>query len=185
VQLQVLIANRSKIVWCTKLMRAKSDDETAAIEREMYNDASLMDILGQLKATRASARDRKNAIIDEVKEEARKLRTTDAAESGGKGPEVLDRDVAARQVLDLEALQFEGGGHYLATKSVRLPAETFKRHGKGYEEVCNPPSHLRLHADNPIQPLDRYSVECLEPTYSCVVNTVHGCSLAMFRPSAG
>ena len=52
--LQVLIANRLKIVWCTKLMRASSDDETAAIEREMYNDATLVDILGQLKATRAS-----------------------------------------------------------------------------------------------------------------------------------
>ena len=94
--LQVLIANRLKIVWCTKLMRASSDDETAAIEREMYNDATLVDILGQLKATRASARDRKNAIIEEVKEEARKLRTGEGKSAGG--PEVLDRDVAARQV---------------------------------------------------------------------------------------
>ena len=95
-QVQVLLANRQKIVWCTRLMRAKSDDETAAIEREMYNDPTLTDILGQLKATRASARDRKNAIIEEVKEEARKLRT---AEGDGKGgPEVVDRDVAARQV---------------------------------------------------------------------------------------
>jgi N-terminal helicase PWI domain len=48
--LQVLIANRQKIVWCTKLMRAKSDDETAALEREMYNDPALVNILGQLKA---------------------------------------------------------------------------------------------------------------------------------------
>jgi hypothetical protein len=47
-----------------------------------------------VQATRASARDRKNAIIEEVKEEARKLRTADGE---GGGPEVLDRDVAARQ----------------------------------------------------------------------------------------
>ena len=90
----MLIANRLKIVWCTKLMRASSDEETAAIERDMYNDAALVDILGQLKATRASARDRKNAIIEEVKEEARKLRTGE----GKGGPEVVDREVAARQV---------------------------------------------------------------------------------------
>ena len=92
----MLVANRLKIVWCTKLLRAASDDETAKLEREMYNDPLLVDILGQLKATRASARDRKNAIIEEVREEARRLRT---GEEGGRGgPEVVDSDVAARQV---------------------------------------------------------------------------------------
>ena len=99
----MLIANRDKIVWCTKLARAKSEDERSALEREMYNDAALTDILGQLKATRASARDRKNAIIEEVKEEARRLRTHDKAE----GAEVVDRDVADRQVRPSETLCVE------------------------------------------------------------------------------
>jgi pre-mRNA-splicing helicase BRR2 len=136
-----LIANRKKIVWCTKLARAKSDEEMAAIEREMYSNAELMDILGQRKATRASARDRKNAMIEEVKEEARRMLTShgDAPGKGVSGPEVVDRDVAARQVLDLEALQFDGGGHYLASKSVQLPKETFRKLEKGYEEVCQQP----------------------------------------------
>jgi pre-mRNA-splicing helicase BRR2 len=144
VSLQVLITNRKKIVWCTKLARAKSDEETAAIEREMYCNAELMDILGQRKATRASARDRKNAMIEEVKEEARRMLTSrgDAPAKGVLGPEVVDRDVAARQVLDLEALQFDGGGHYLANKSVQLPKETFRKLEKGYEEVCQLPVHL-------------------------------------------
>ena len=39
------------------------------------------------------------------------------------------------QVLDLDALQFDGGSHYVASKTVHLPQETFKRTGKGYEEV--------------------------------------------------
>jgi hypothetical protein len=39
------------------------------------------------------------------------------------------------QVLDLESLQFEGGAHFLASKSVHLPQETFKRTGQGYEEA--------------------------------------------------
>lgn len=137
-RLQVLIANRDKIVWCTKLMRAKSEEETAGLEREMYNTPALTDILGALKATRASARDRKNAIIEEVKEEARRLRTHDADGAAAGGADVVDRDVAARQVLDLEALQFDGGGRHLAKKSVKLPAETFKRNGKGYEEARPP-----------------------------------------------
>lgn len=113
----------------------------AAIEREMYSNAELMDILGQRKATRASARDRKNAMIEEVKEEARRMLTShgDAPGKGVSGPEVVDRDVAARQVLDLEALQFDGGGHYLASKSVQLPKETFRKLEKGYEEVCQQP----------------------------------------------
>jgi hypothetical protein len=52
------------------------------------------------------------------------------------------------QVVDLEALQFEGGGHFLASKSVHLPQETFKRTGKGYEEArFSDPSVKSLSAD--------------------------------------
>ena len=39
------------------------------------------------------------------------------------------------QVLDLETLQFEGGAHYLASKTVQLPEESFTRDCKGYKEV--------------------------------------------------
>lgn len=132
--IKVLVANRNKITWCTRLMRAKSDEETASIEAQMFKDPSLTDILAQLKATRASARDRKNAMIQGVQNEARRLHEN---EGGAKAAEVVDTEVAARQVLDLESLQFDGGGHYFASKKVSLPKETFRRLEKGYEEVRN------------------------------------------------
>jgi pre-mRNA-splicing helicase BRR2 len=132
--IKLLVANRKKIVWCTKLGRAKSDEDKASIEAEMYNDPSLTGILAQLKETRASARDRKNALINEVREEARKLRENEGAVA--KGPEVVDSEVAARQVLDLESLQFPGGGHYMADNAkVSVPKESYKKLEKGYEEV--------------------------------------------------
>lgn len=135
--IKLLVANRKKIAWCTKLMRAKSDEEKVAIETDMYNDPSLTGILAQLKSTRASARDRKNAMINEVREEARKLRENDGAAAAAKGPEVWDSEVAARQVLDLESLQFQGGGHYMAENAkVSVPKESYRKLEKGYEEVC-------------------------------------------------
>ena len=133
--IKLLVANRKKIVWCTKLGRAKSDEEKASIETNMYNDPSLTGILAQLKETRASARDRKNAMINEVREEARKLRGNEGATA--KGPEVIDQEVAARQILDLESLQFQGGGHYMAENTkVSVPKESYRKLEKGYEEVC-------------------------------------------------
>lgn len=132
--IKLLVANRKKIVWCTKLGRAKSDEEKASIETDMYNDPTLTGILAQLKETRASARDRKNARINEVREEARKLREDDGM--AAKGPEVWDSEVAARQVLDLESLQFQAGGHYMAENTkVGLPRESYRKFEKGYEEV--------------------------------------------------
>lgn len=158
----MLIANRKKIVWCTKLMRAHSDDEKAEIEGEMYNSPDLVDILAQLKATRASARDRKHAMIEEVREEARRMLGSDAAGGGGKGgAEAVDRDVAARQVLDLEALQFDGGGHFLANKSVQLPKETFRKLEKGYEEARTQHACCLLGCFDNTYQAARHTPECI------------------------
>lgn len=158
--IKVLVANRNKVAWCTRLMRAKSDEETAGIEAQMFKDPNLTDILAQLKATRASARDRKNAMIQGVQNEARRLHENEA---GAKGAEVVDTEVAARQVLDLESLQFEGGGHYFASKKVQLPKETFRRLEKGYEEVCAAACCL---LDPPLASL-HWSVEVLASSFSC------------------
>ena len=44
-----------------------------------------------------------------------------------------------KQILDLEALQFTQGGHFMANKRCVLPEGSYRRQQKGYEEVFVPP----------------------------------------------
>lgn len=59
---KVLLKNRSKIIWCTRLARAQDEAEVARIEAEMEGSPETAKILKELNATRASARERQNAM---------------------------------------------------------------------------------------------------------------------------
>lgn len=59
---KLLLKNRLKIVWCTRLARAQNEEEVARLEAEMEANADTVKILKELHATRASARDRQNAM---------------------------------------------------------------------------------------------------------------------------
>lgn len=76
----LLLAHRLKIVWCTKLSRAETDDERGRIEAEMQGSPDTSAILAALHATRTSARDRQSAMERSIREEARKLRQGEAGE---------------------------------------------------------------------------------------------------------
>jgi pre-mRNA-splicing helicase BRR2 len=59
---KLLLKNRLKIVWCTRLARAQNEEEVARLEAEMEANADTVKILKELHATRASARERQNAM---------------------------------------------------------------------------------------------------------------------------
>ena len=85
---------RLKIVWCTKLSRAETEEERERIETEMSGAPDTAAILAALRATRTSARDRQTAMERSIREEARRLKQGEAGEwrvcacGGGGGGQV-------------------------------------------------------------------------------------------------
>ncbi|KAJ0247227.1 Sec63 domain-containing protein [Hirschfeldia incana] len=140
-----LLRNRFKVVWCTRLARAENQEERNRIEDEMRGlGLELAAIVEQLHATRATAKEREENVQKSINEEARRLKD-DTAGDGGRGR----RDIAAgdlesgwlkgqRQMLDLESLAFDQGGLLMANKKCDLPPGSYRKSGKGYEEVHVP-----------------------------------------------
>ena len=55
--------------------------------------------------------------------------------------ETLRRVEGEPEVLDLEAMEFAQGGHTMTNKRCLLPEGSFKKAGKGYEEIHIPAPH--------------------------------------------
>ena len=101
---KTLMQNRDVILWCTKLSRAQSETEKQDIENLMSNDSNGALILSEMKATRASARERQENVENKIREEAKKLRL-----DAQKRREKELGASAHRIVLELDALAFHQG----------------------------------------------------------------------------
>ena len=89
--IKVLLRNRARVVWCTRLARAPDEASRAALEEQMAaaDDPVLRGVLEQLHATRATAKERQKILERSIREEARRLK-----EGGGGGEaEPMDADV--------------------------------------------------------------------------------------------
>ncbi|WCJ30807.1 U5 small nuclear ribonucleoprotein helicase putative [Euphorbia peplus] len=150
--IQLLFRNRLQIVWCTRLARAKDQQERQQIEEEMINSGpELVAILEQLHATRATAKDRQKNLEKSIREEARRLKD----ETGGDRNALVDRDTGSSgwgtgqpQLLDLETIAFDQGGLFMASKECNLPYLSYRHQSKGYEEVHVPALKPRPIAPN-------------------------------------
>lgn len=145
--IKLLLRNRLKIVWCTRLARAEDQEQRKNIEEEMASDPSLAPILEQLHATRASAKERQKNLEKSIRDEAKRLLNNDAAAAGADGARdhrAAEWDMESgwlkgqRQLLDLESLSFHQGGLFMANKKCELPTGSFRTPHKGYEEVHVP-----------------------------------------------
>ncbi|KAJ6748412.1 DEXH-BOX ATP-DEPENDENT RNA HELICASE DEXH12-LIKE [Salix purpurea] len=144
--IKFLLRNRLKIVWCTRLVRSKDQEERKQIEEDMTGSGpDLAGILEQLHATRETAKERQKNLEKSIREEARRLKD----ETGGDGDRgrrgLIDRDAESSwlkgqpQLLNLDNIAFEHGtGLLIANKRCDLPAGSFKHQRKGYEEVHVP-----------------------------------------------
>ncbi|XP_011044153.1 PREDICTED: U5 small nuclear ribonucleoprotein 200 kDa helicase-like [Populus euphratica] len=144
--IKFLLWNRLKIVWCTRLVRSKDQEERKQIEEEMMGSGpDLAGILEELHATRTTAKERQKNLEKSIREEARWLKN----EAGGDGDRgwrgLVDRDAESGwlkgqpQLLDLDSIAFEQGtGLLMANKKCDLPVGSFKHQKKGYEEVHVP-----------------------------------------------
>ncbi len=129
-----LTKNRDTIVWCTKLARS-NDDEKKDVEVAM-REKGVGWILRALAGDR-DAEGRKNANGDVNMSSALNAVPTKATLAPGS--------VAKPQrTVDIESLIFQQGGHLMSNKKVKLPQGSFKRAGKGYEEIHVPEPEKRV-----------------------------------------
>ena len=131
--IKLLVENRTKVMYCTRLNQAQSDKEREDIEQEMMQKAS--DVLKELKQTSSAEswmQDRIGALETISRNEARELlKQQDMATD--------DRPVESNlHYVDVESLSFAKGGHYMSNKECKLPEGTWRRQQKGYEEVHVP-----------------------------------------------
>lgn len=143
--IKLLLRNRLKIVWCTRLARAEDQDQRKKIEEEMSNmGPTLTTILEQLHATRASAKERQKNLEKSIREEARRLKDEHGGGDSDRDRRVVDRDTDSGwlkgqcQLLDLDSIAFHQGGLLMANKKCELPPGSYRTPHKGYEEVHVP-----------------------------------------------
>ncbi|KAG6487258.1 DExH-box ATP-dependent RNA helicase DExH12-like [Zingiber officinale] len=145
--IKLLLRNRLKIVWCTRLARAEDQDQRKKIEEEMENTGpSLATILEQLHATRASAKERQKNLEKSIREEARRLKDEHGGGESDRDRRVVDTVHSTdsgwlkgqRQLLDLDNIAFNQGGLLMANRKCELPPGSYRTPHKGYEEVHVP-----------------------------------------------
>eukprot|EP01124_Arcella_intermedia_P027745 TRINITY_DN5491_c0_g1_i1.p1 TRINITY_DN5491_c0_g1~~TRINITY_DN5491_c0_g1_i1.p1 ORF type:complete len:1958 (-),score=488.84 TRINITY_DN5491_c0_g1_i1:48-5852(-) len=154
---KVLVHNRVKILYCTKLGKAQTPEEREELESEMKKDPEAAAILRVLqgKASSESA-----TLKGKLKQEARALKQE--SKRSQKEKEKKDREQEAMEVLegsnetgipiseyiDLDSLAFQQAGHLMSNKQCKLPQGTLKKSKKGYEEVCVPALKAPSYRDN-------------------------------------
>ncbi|GAA5923960.1 hypothetical protein JCM1841_000119 [Sporobolomyces salmonicolor] len=151
----VLVNNRERIVWCTKLARS-SEDEKMDVEvamREKGVGWILKELRGDVVKPSKVASDA--MMLDAVPDKAT-LKGTLAPGSAAPPP---------RKVLDLESMAFAQGGRLMSNKKCKLPEGSFKRSKKGYEEVHVPapkPAPLKEGELVPVSSLPEWAREAFK-----------------------
>ena len=177
--IKLLLRNRAKIFYCTRLKQAQNDIERAAIEAELRADvdgggAAILDQLQQKASAESWTQDRIGEFASKARQEARALNRGKGGGPGGNslledveetvgGPRLSrtgDRGTGGEKLLDLEGLQFTQGGHLMANRRCELPEKSWRAQKKGYEEVHVP-------AIRPIIPPNEKLVEVSELPQWC------------------
>ncbi|CAH2058393.1 unnamed protein product [Thlaspi arvense] len=135
-----LMQNRLKVVWCTRLARARDQEERSKIEEEMMGlGPEAAAIVEELHAKRATAKEREENQEKKIREEARGLKD-DSDGGGDRGRRDVGNGCSTgqRQMLDLESLAFDQGGFLRENKKCELPPLSYRIRGKEFDEVHVP-----------------------------------------------
>ncbi|WFD24297.1 RNA helicase [Malassezia equina] len=141
---QTLTKNRQVVYWCTRLARA-SEDERVDIEVAM-REKNVGYILKRLTGDAAQGGMKEDELAAAKQEKFRMTSRATLAPGSTAAP---------RAVVDLEAMAFTEGGHLNTNPKVRLPAGSFKRTKKGYEEVHVPAPEKRAVSPEELVPISR------------------------------
>ena len=140
------LKNRDVVVWCTKLMRSDAD-ERVNVEVAM-RERGLGWILRVLSGDR-QAKARTDAMDVDAGAKQAVPKTANIAPGSTVQP---------KGTVDLESMAFSQGGHLMSNKKCKLPEGSFKRSGKGYEEI-----HVPAPKPKPVAPNDLIPVDNLPP----------------------
>jgi pre-mRNA-splicing helicase BRR2 len=150
--IKMLMKNRMKLLWCTKLGQARDEAEKAKIENTMRESEDLVWILDAIneetdikKSTKSKDNQKK---IRKVAKEMQREKDKKANAPKDMDVDLLDGEmtVTPKQVVELDNLEFEQEGHLMSNKDCTLPEGSKRVQQKGYEEVNVPglkPAALR------------------------------------------
>ena len=160
--IRMLLKNRARVMYCTRLGQAQSDAARDAIEAEMAADASGegAKILAKLRAERSAttwAKDRTARLQQRSRAEVRQLgdergRAAAKQDSGdaaaaaiaaaGSGGLAADErallSFRADRAVDLATASFAQGSRLMTNRKCKLPKGSWRAQKKGYEEVHVP-----------------------------------------------
>jgi len=146
---KLLLKNRLKILYCTRLGQAQTEEEKTAVLEDMRQTADAQPVLDELDRA-SKKRDRERDMTRDLRKEVRQLQLRRAGERdadamdddagapigrGSKSKVAEEQQKKPSHMLDLDSLAFEKGSHYMANAKCQLPAGSFRVQKKGYEEV--------------------------------------------------
>lgn len=141
---KILLKNRLKIVYCTRLKQAKDEAAIKAIQEEMANNDKARPILDALQ-NKTSFKERTAEADKRLMKAARREARNLAGTSGIEETEGRDEELAAfwkarpKAIIDLEAIKFDSGSHFMSNLDCKLPKNSELINKKGYKEVHIPP----------------------------------------------
>ncbi|GJS27237.1 DExH-box ATP-dependent RNA helicase DExH12-like protein [Tanacetum coccineum] len=159
-----LVHNRLKIVWCTRLARARDQEHRNQIEDDMTKlGPDLVAILEQLHATRVTEKERQKNLEKSLLEEAKRLKGVQS------GVVDMDTENGQRLLLDLDSIAFRQGGLLMANKKCELPSGSYRNLSKGYEEVHVPALKPKPLADEKLVSI-KHMPSWAQPAFSGMTN---------------
>jgi len=169
---KLLLKNRLKILYCTRLGQAQTEEDKTAVLEDMRATPDAVPVLEELDRS-SKKRDREKDVTRDLRKEVRNLQKR----AGARDKDVMDEDTGAMgkhgkvaeeqqkkpsHMLDLENLSFQRGAHYMANQKCQLPTGSFRVQKKGYEEVHVKPFKMPdVNADD-IVPISKLPSWCHE-----------------------
>ncbi|GKC96861.1 DExH-box ATP-dependent RNA helicase DExH12-like protein, partial [Tanacetum coccineum] len=159
-----LVHNWLKIVWCTRLARARDQEHRNQIEDDMTKlGPDLVAILEQLHAMRVTEKERQKNLEKSLLEEAKRLKGVQS------GVVDMDTENGQRLLLDLDSIAFRQGGLLMANKKCELPSGSYRNLSKGYEEVHVPALKPKPLADEKLVSI-KHMPSWAQPAFSGMTN---------------
>jgi len=171
---KLLLKNRLKILYCTRLGQAQTEEDKTAVLEDMRNTPDAQAVLEELDKA-SKKRDRERDINRDLRKEVRQLQLRGAREKergmddegqalGGRGRAKVAEEQQKKpsHMLDLDTLSFARGSHFMANSKCQLPTGSFRVQKKGFEEVhVKPFKHPDVSPDELI-PLSKLPTWCQE-----------------------
>lgn len=118
---KMLLENKYKILMCTRLGKAQTDEQKRAINQELQTSEIGRDILQALDPN-----------YRHKTKERQKIEMT-------MGERMKEIEAMPKNIIDLKHLEFESSGHTMTNQKVILPVGSSRESKPGYEEVFVPP----------------------------------------------